>query len=420
MVTTLTLARTRDGRPILWQADLDQWDPSPKRSGGRLRYRCPLHDSDHQPSFSLEPDSGRYTCHACGEKGTLRDFWPDKGGAASRRTPAPSFEEKGRREAERAARAEQERIARLAADLPIAASAFLAGMGPMSAALQDPTCPGAVYLRARGLDPVPAATLGVGYAPPNTWPGDRYENDGRGLRNGRIVYPLYDPCTGRVVSAVARLCLDTSPSWSATVREEFKGIKQRKLKGCPAGVWPYKGITAARDTHHPLAFVEGPADALALLQHGELPCEVVALIGTANVLPMASLAGIGGAILALDMDGGGIGGTRKLIIELALAGIPSEVMAAGWLGTSEAKDLGGLAQLAVTDAAAAAACYDQALTALQAACGRVMMPPPPLVQAASTTPVAPAGVTPEPKINTCLWCGRWSPGGVCCDDCRVA
>lgn len=363
--TPLELPRTKDGRAILSRADLDAYDDAPSRAAVRTRYYCPIHGGDHQRSLSVDPDTGTFKCHTCGERGTLREHWLDGGGGGGtvNRTPAPSIEEIGRRALLHRADSDAARAARFAAEIPPSAAAFLAHLDAMSAALRDPACPGAVYLRARGLNPVYAATLGVGYAPPNRWPGDRYENDGRGLRNGRIVYPLYDPCTGRVVSAVARLCLDASPSWSAPVRDEFKGIKQRKLKGCPAGVWPYASIAAARERHGVLVLVEGPADALALAQSEGLTYPVLGLLGTANVLTTPSIRGIVGVVLALDDDASGQLATRTTRIDFILAGVHVEVPARGWLdGANDPADL-----VARDDGHRRAAAVD----ALMQACQRV-------------------------------------------------
>lgn len=89
--TPLDLPRTKDGRAILRQADLDAYDHAPARAGGRERYFCPIHGGDHQRSLAVDPDSGKFTCHSCGATGTLREQWPD-GGGAFKRTPAPSVE----------------------------------------------------------------------------------------------------------------------------------------------------------------------------------------------------------------------------------------------------------------------------------------------------------------------------------------
>lgn len=416
---SVDLPRTKDGRPVLSRADLDAYDYHPSRAGGRDRYYCPIHGGDHQQSLSVDPDTGKFRCHTCGATGTLREQWPD-GGGTFKRTPAPSVDEIGRREREVRLRADTERAERLAADLPADAARFIGQMDAMSAALRDPACPGAVYLRGRGLDPQRAADLGVGYAAPGVWPGDRER------RVGRIVYPLADPMTGRVVSAVGRLCIDPSPSWTDGQREQFKGAKQRKLAGCPAGVWPSGSIAVACEQGCPLVFVEGPADALALAQLPTLTYPVVALVGTANVLPLVSLRGIVAVVLALDDDESGRKATRQARVDLALAGVPVEVAARGWL--QGAKDAGELAQ---RHAAASDDDSDDVDAGLAyAAAGDTLMR---LGQAFVTTPVAaPTAIRYDtdavldldlsgtPSALGCLWCGTPTPGGVCCDDCRTA
>jgi len=366
--TSLDLPRTKDGRPILSRMDLQQYDYTPQRSGGRDRYFCPIHGGDHQRSLSVDPYTGQYKCHTCGESGTLREHWSD-GGGAFKRTPAPSIVEIGKRELAARRRSDAERVERLAAEIPAAASSFLSTFDTMATALRALGCPGAAYLCRRGLDPELAASLGVGYAAPKVWPSDHQR------AVGRVVYPLADPITGRVVSAMGRLCADPLPSWSTELREQFKGAKQRKLTGCAAGIWPYASLAAAREQHRAVVFVEGPADVLALCARGPLPydCAIVALTGTADVLPTASLQGIAGVVLALDVDEGGVKATRKLRVDLALAGIAVETVRPRWLGLGDAKDPAALAALALTDEEAAADGFDWALVELREACERLMM-----------------------------------------------
>ena len=369
---SLDLPRTADGRPILRDDDLRVYDPTPQRSGGRDRYYCPVHGGDHQRSFSVDPDTGKYTCHTCKASGTLREFWPDtEGKRPSRRAPALTVEEMGRRALERRAQAEAERLEHLAGEIPAAARSFLSRLASMQEALCDSECPGAVYLRGRGLDHARAVALGVGYASPNAWPSDH------GRRVGRLVYPLADPVTGRVVSAVGRLCVDLSPSWSEERCEQFKEAKQRKLAGCPAGVWPYGSVATAREHTLPLVFVEGPADVLALLQHPLMVYPVLGLIGTSNVMPMASLRGVAGVVLALDDDEGGKRGTQQAHVDLALAGVRVEAPERGWLGG--AKDIGELAERAAamaddeSDNVETTLAYAAAVDAVTTACARLPM-----------------------------------------------
>jgi len=395
----LTLPKGKDGRPILTRVELEAYDPSPRRTGGHERYFCPIHGGDHQPSFSVNPATGGYVCFTCGAKGTLREHWA-KGGGVFKRTPAPSIFDSGRREREARAKADADLVERLAAEIPAVASSFLAAFDAMVVALRDPGGSGALYLRGRGLDPDITASLGVGYATPNAWPGDR------GRTVGRIVYPLADPLSGRVVSALGRLCTDLQPTWPEDKQKDFKGLKQRKLTGCPAGVWPYASLAAAREQGTPLVLVEGPADALALMRYGTLPYPVLALIGTADVLPHASLRGVAGVVAALDADDAGVTATRKLRVDLPIwAGVRVEVPDAGWLGG--AKDAGELASRCavpghddVEDLDATLALADAIATLTRA--GKRLI-----------TPTAPGPIL----IETCLWCGTPTPSGVCCDDC---
>jgi len=367
----LSFPTTADGRPILTREDLERYDPRPNRSGGRERYYCPVHGGDHQRSFSLDPATGLYACHTCGAKGRLKDYWPDlqaRPGMRPRLSEPLSAEERGRRELEARRCAERERNERLAAaPLPDEAVAFLARLPEMNASLRQPDSPGTAYLRHRGLDPLLAAALGAGYAPATIWPGDH------GRKVGRIVFPLADPLTGRVVSAVGRLCMDADASWSERQQALFRRVKQRKLAGCPAGVWPQQCLAAAHAAGQPQVLVEGPTDVIALLQqaHGD-GLHILALIGTANILPVHMLRSLPGVVLALDSDGPGAAAARALRADLAIAGVPVQVLPSGWLGAESAKDPGDLAAQA-SDDPAVAAWYDDAVRHVRAACQRLVM-----------------------------------------------
>lgn len=355
------LPTTRDGRPILSHAALDQYDHAPQRSGGRERFYCPLHGGDNQRSLSVDPTTGQYTCHACGAAGTLREHWPDAPQQGKGKPPKQlTLEEMGRRELAARAQIDQEHAARLAGEIPAAAASFLAQLPAMQEALRRADCPGAVYLRARGLDPLLAADLGAGYADPNVWPGDR------GRKVGRLVYPLADPATGRVVSAVGRLCMNADPDWPEDLHASFKAVKQRKMKDCPAGVWPYSAIPAAKEQGRPLVLVEGPADVLALVQAATEPLNVLALLGTANMLTATAVKGLVGVVLALDDDAGGSKAARAVRADLAIAGVPVEMLPVGWLGECGASDPAELAS-----AGDGAECYAAALDLIHTACRRL-------------------------------------------------
>ncbi len=309
---------------LLTPADLQGAGP-PRTSGGRLRYRCPLHGGDHQRSLSVDPASGLYYCHCCGAGGRLsRDppftspDWPDapsdrRGAVLSRPRPAPAL----------AAR-ERERRARL----DHAAAAFLDDLPTFVDALRDRRSAGAASLRSRGLDPALAVARGAGYAPPGRWPGDRPHDP------GRLVYPLHD-AGGRVVSALGRLC-------AAGGRGGARA--HRKLPGRPSGLWPGDALARAWATGRPLVLLEGPADVLAAQAVLAEEPPLAALGGTA--LPPAVWAALppAGVVLALDDDAPGREAVRRLADALARRGVPVRVPADGWL--EDAADLGALAAAA--------------------------------------------------------------------------
>lgn len=53
--------------------ELLDYDPYPRMAGGQERYKCPVHGGDRQRSLSVDPETGRYFCHACGARGVLEN-----------------------------------------------------------------------------------------------------------------------------------------------------------------------------------------------------------------------------------------------------------------------------------------------------------------------------------------------------------
>jgi len=382
--TVPTWPRSSKGMALLSTADVESYDPYPRRSGSRTCYKCPIHGGDHQTSFHVT-DEGFYKCHSCGERGRLTDYLTD----TPRTAPVISLEALGQRRRLQKTRQGEDLLERLQGELPPAATAFLAHLPEMQAALGDPACPGYQYLMARGLDPLTAATLGAGYAPPGAWPYD-YLRDPHTkairwrAKVGRIVYPLHDPATGRIVSAIGRLCVDAAPDWSDRQRATFSDVKQRKLGGCPAGVWPYAALEQTR-AGRPLALVEGPADALAVAQASAVPALA---LGSTNVdtIPAALLVGLTGVILALDDDEAGQTAAALARVDLAVAGVNTATPGPGWLGAQ--KDLGAVA-------AGPQDAYDHALAALDLAATQLV---PNLVPLHIST-VAPSD-EPIPTVST--------------------
>jgi len=319
----LALPYTTDGRPILRQDDLDRLDPL-RWGGGRLRYYCPIHGGDHQRSLSVDARTGLYYCHSCKAGGRLRDHWDDEGttrpsGRRGGPRPAAAASDDHTRQLVALLRADAERVATRARPIPDHARSFIDRLDALRGALADRRCPGAAYLRRRGLDPLLAARLGAGYAAPGAWPGE-----GTG-GPGRIVYPLRDARTGRIVSLLGRACVDdTTPPLGGRA-----GKAQLKLRDCPTGVWPSAQATRARRAKQPLVLVEGPADALALLALEDAP-PIVALGGTHNPLTLDVLRSLVGLIIAFDEDDAGRAASRRLATDLDLLGVPHQAPPAGW------------------------------------------------------------------------------------------
>jgi len=324
----VALPTTRDGRPVLTLVELERYDPHPKRSGSRMRYRCPIHEGTHQ-NLSLD-DQGHYHCHVCQASGTLKDYWDLRD--PQQRPRALTFAERGQAEREYRERRAAERRREFGDDPPPEAADFLARLPAMQAALADADCPGRTYLEARGLDPDEAQRWGVGYADVGLWPGD-----GR-RRLGRLIYPLADPYTGRVINALGRLCQDLDEAWSPEKIALFKTVKQRKLAGCASGIFPYDALSFARAHDNPLTVMEGPADVLAVLQAGIL---ALALAGTAETVPADVFAGLPPLIIAFDDDAAGRRAAETLRLSYALGGVTSRLPEHGWV--QGAKDLAALA-----------------------------------------------------------------------------
>ena len=331
----LALPRTADGRPILSRDDLDRLGP-PRQGGGRLRYYCPIHGGDRQRSLSVDARTGLYYCHSCKAGGRLRDDWDDEGttrpsGRRGGPRPAAAAGDDHTRQLPALLRADADRVATLSRPIPDHARSFIDCLDALREALSAPCCPGADYLRRRGLDPLLAARLGAGYAAPGTWP------DEAAWGPGRIVYPLHDARTGRVVSALGRACVDDT----TLLTRGRAGKAQLKLRDCPAGIWPGEQAARARHNSQPLVLVEGPADALALLALENAP-SIEALAGTHNPLTLNVLRSLVGLIIAFDEDDAGRAASRRLAADLDLLGIPHRAPPAGWLG-ADATDPADLA-----------------------------------------------------------------------------
>ena len=276
------------------------------RGRGRVRQGvCPFHE-EAEGSFTVYADSERFYCFGCGEGGDVLDF--------IRRSENLSL---------------SEAIARLDGSPGLAPRAAIRPAGtrrPASATLppRDPTLLTAAarfyagclrrsseareYLASRGVDPVAAARLGLGYAPGGGlrqaleslgFSADRMRDSGlfmeRGAERfaGMVVVP--DASGGLVRWLVGRaLDPDRTPRFQA-----------------PPGPKPVLGLGRLGPTPPWSVVAEGVFDWLALTGWGLPAC---AALGTQGVERIASaLRGSARVFLAFDGDDAGREATERLL-----------------------------------------------------------------------------------------------------------
>lgn len=247
------------GQVNLTLADIEAYrgQGSGARSGKYLRYYCPIHGGDHQRSLSLDPDTGRFHCFACGAWGYLeekRQEWIQE--RKKEGVWRPSEGRTGRRD-------------RVGMDKCIGATekpVISPSGGPgepkerpeLARVLQElqaalPGSLGEEYLRRRGIPLELAQACGVGYAAPGKWP---HKKNGRPVRQwkwGRLVFPHTNPA-GEVVNLYGR-----------AVGSNEKVPKEERHDHLPGP----KGIFNARALNSDTVFIcEGVFDALSLMAAG--------------------------------------------------------------------------------------------------------------------------------------------------------
>ena len=214
------------------QTELDACRPVSCNGGRRLRAFCPVHGSDHQRSLSVDTETGRFVCFACGTWGYLAEKRRVSPRSSSRfftpatprvRTPAVRPQPPARD------------------DLRVTLRAFQQAL---------PGSWGEEYLGRRGIPLDLALRFCVGYAATGTWP-----NGKRDWRWGRVVFPHTTP-DGQVVNLYGR-----------AVGADAKVPKEVRHDHLP-GTKGWFNASALRDAEGPLYVCEGAFDALALIAAG--------------------------------------------------------------------------------------------------------------------------------------------------------
>jgi hypothetical protein len=199
------------------------------KAGKYLRFFCPIHGGDNQRSFQVNPETGHFKCHACGEWGYLQDLKEDRR-PAQRWGPSRPATETRKKEAP-------------AAPAPVKR----AELGELLIAFQK-ALPGSIaerYLKERGIPLEVAQRYGLGYAPAGgRWPG-------KGRERGRVVFPHTNPC-GDVVNLYGRAVGEDVP----------KAERHFHLSG------PKGNFNAPALTGETVYLCEGSFDALSLVAAG--------------------------------------------------------------------------------------------------------------------------------------------------------
>lgn len=263
------------------------------RDGGRVvRAYCPFHGSDHQRSLSVNTETGRFRCFACGAWGYIaeaRERWAaDHPGRSPARRPRPTRSPVAPQFPSPAARPPAP---------PQPARADLAALLlEYQAAL--PGSWGETYLHRRGIPLELAQACGVGYASAGRW-----AHPSRDWRWGRLVFPHADP-GGRLLNLYGR-----------AVGADEKVPKDQRHDHLP-GAKGYFNAGALGAGSGPVFVCEGAFDALALRAAGY--GRVVAIYGV-DGWRWEWARGVDELVFALDADQAG-GKWRELARQARMCG----------------------------------------------------------------------------------------------------
>lgn len=262
-------------QPKLSLRDLETIDPrasgvSVGQGGGEQRFLCPLcgqgkaKDAAHR-SLSLNPQSGLWRCHRCGESGKVSEAWEER----------PPNERRQR------AHIALTRAFAVPAPTPMAEGKETSWKGALRGLRPLIETRGASYLEGRGLSIETATLTGARFSP--TFMG-----------RPAVVFPLRDQ-SGALVGAQGRYVDGRDKPKARTL-----GDKRASL-------------FATRDALNPdlpaLIVAEAPLDALSLAQAGY---PAVALCGTQAPTWLHRAGAFRRVLLAFDADDAGDVAAEKL------------------------------------------------------------------------------------------------------------
>jgi DNA primase len=223
----------------LTESQLEDCRPIPVRGGRNVRAFCPFHGSDHQRSLSVDTETGRFYCFACGAWGYMdwaRERWAKNKRNSTKPTPST-------------ATFQRTPPAPLRTDLAAVLENYQHDL---------PGSIGEQYLQSRGIALALAQRYGLGYAPPGKW-----ANQPRDWKRGRVVFPHTDP-DGNLISLYGRAVGPNSAVPKEWRHDHLPGNR---------GFFNASILRVAQSAF----LTEGPFDALSLIAAGN--ADAVAIFG---------------------------------------------------------------------------------------------------------------------------------------------
>lgn len=301
----MRLDSTGHSNLTLSDRDLSVARPMRGEGGRRLRAYCPFHQSDHQRSLSVDLETGRFRCFACGAWGyteEARQRWREERARQANLRPLASgnaYVPAGDRKAPPGQRVRPAPLPPAPppppqAPLPpppptpkpppfLPPDELLSVLATYQAAL--PGSPAERYLAGRKIPLALAQEYGLGYASPGHW-----AHKVRDWKDGRLVFPHTTPA-GTLVNLYGR---------AIGSGEVPKALRHDHLPGD-------KGCFNARalgEGASPVYVCEGPFDALSLIAAG---CERAVAIFGVHGWRWDWVRGVRRLVFAFDADQAGEG-----------------------------------------------------------------------------------------------------------------
>ena len=241
--------------------------------GDTYRTYCPIHNSDHERSLSINAKTGFGHCFGCEANVFVADFDPQTASRLQRRKPDTALPRQEYSQQSTSSHPKKQRNAQEKPPEEWQLLSALQAQGALHLNL-DTAWNAQAYLEARHIPVEIAHRVGVAYVAPETV--DQY---GEWLRPwiNRLLFPLVTPggeigFTGRLLTHWQSYC--DAATHQARLRAE--GHEPWRKTGLPGWFWEPQHLPHSE----PIVVVDGPFDRLAMLAAGGFePGDVIALGG---------------------------------------------------------------------------------------------------------------------------------------------